>query len=110
MNIDPVVVWIAIVILGIGTYALRAVFLLGVDYLNEIPPAAEELLPYVPVAILAALISPYFAYFEGSFALGISNPQFVAGGIAILVAWKTENLLLTVGAGMVVLWIIQWGL
>jgi len=32
----------------------------------------------------------------------------LAGLVAVLVAWRTRNVLLTVGVGMGVLWVLQW--
>lgn len=108
MTIDPIVVWLAIVLLSIGTYGLRVFFLLGVERVGDIPPAIERTLEFLPIAILAALVSPYLLYVEGTFALSIANEQLIAGLVGIIVAWRTENMVLTIVAGMAVLWTLQW--
>lgn len=108
MTIDPVVVWVAIALLSVGTYGLRVVFLLGVERVDDIPPMVERTLEFLPIAVLVALVSPYLVYVEGAFALSITNEQLIAGIVGIVVAWRTENMVLTIVAGMAVLWTLQW--
>jgi len=35
---------------------------------------------------------------------GVLNARVLAGGVAAIVAWRTRNMLATIGVGMVVLW------
>lgn len=108
MALSPVTVWLVVAGVAVGNYALRSSFLLAVDRFGELPPAARRVLPFVPVAVLAALLAPDLFVVEGAFAVGLDNPRLVAGAVAFLVAWYTESILATVGVGMVALWALLW--
>lgn len=102
------VLWLTILVLGIGTYLLRSSFLLGIEFLTELPPAVKSVLPLVPLAVLAALAAPYVAAPGGTISLSLHNEHLVAGLAAFVVARRTENLILTISAGMLVLWTLQF--
>jgi branched-subunit amino acid transport protein len=59
-------------------------------------------LRYVAPAVLAALVLPELVYIGG--AISILNPRLIAGVVAGIVAWRTENLTVTVMVGMIVFW------
>ena len=88
------VVWALIVVIGGLTFLIRLSFIGLFGYLDEIPPRVKHGLRFVPAAVLAALVLP-------SFTAGI-----VAGGVA----WRTEDVLMTIGAGMATLWVVRFGL
>jgi len=62
----------------------------------------------VPAAVLSAIIAPELLMPGGTFNLSLGNERLLAGLVAVLVAWRTRNVLLTVGVGMGVLWVLQW--
>ncbi len=73
----------------------------------EMPKPLFRALRYVPVAVLSAIIMPDLLLKEGGLNLALNN-GFLAGGIiAMLVSWRTKNLLLTIVLGMVALWVWQ---
>ena len=41
------------------------------------------------------------------FDLSLGNERLLAGVVAILVAWRTRNVIWTVGVGLVTLWVLQ---
>jgi branched-subunit amino acid transport protein len=98
--------WITIILMGAVTYALRLslIALLG---RFEVPPLISRGLRFVPPAVLSAIILPELVQPGGRLNLGLGNVRLLAGLLAMLVAWRTRNVLLTVGAGMVGLWILQ---
>jgi branched-subunit amino acid transport protein len=61
----------------------------------------------VPVAVLSAIILPELTSPTGSLFLSWRNPQLLAGMVAILVAWRTKNVLLTIAVGMAALLAIK---
>jgi branched-subunit amino acid transport protein len=65
-------------------------------------------LRFVPVAVLSAIIWPQLFLVNNAFDLSTANPRWLAGLIAALIAWRTRNVLLTIGVGMAALWILQW--
>ena len=44
---------------------------------------------------------------NGPLDISLSNVRLLAGLAATLVAWRTKNVLLTIGVGMAALWILQ---
>lgn len=108
MALDSTTVWVVVAGVAVVTYLLRASFLLGIDRLGELPPALERVLPFVPTAVLAALVAPNLFVPEGAIAIGPGNGRLVAGTVAFVVASRTGNMLATVGVGMGVLWGLQW--
>lgn len=57
---------------------------------------------------MAALIIPELFVFDGS-VVGVSlNDYGVVGGIATVVAWRTDSMMATFVVGMGVLWSIQF--
>ena len=100
---------LALTILGMGliTFTIRvALFLLPAG--AQLPEWLLRALRYVPAAVLSAIIAPELLLPGGAFDLSLGNERLLAGLVAVLVAWRTRNVLLTVGVGMVVLWVLQW--
>ena len=69
---------------------------------RKLPEGLFRALRYVPPAVLAAIIVPAVLLPEGMLALGWDNAPLVAGIVAVLVSWRTRNLLLTILVGMAV--------
>ena len=90
---------------GIGTYAMRASFLVFAHRLADVPFGVQRLLRQIPPAALAAIVLPAFIRPEGQ--LDLMQPRFIAGAAAALVAWKSRNIALTLLVGMAVLMIIE---
>jgi branched-subunit amino acid transport protein len=65
-------------------------------------------LRFVPGAVLSAIILPELASNNAKLDLSLHNPQLFAGAFAVLVAWRTRNVLLTILAGMIALLVFQF--
>ncbi len=98
--------WATIIIIGLLTFGIRVSFMLFMGKVR-ILPMAQAALRFVPVAVLSALIAPALFLPRGSLDLSFGNIRLIAGIIAILVAWRTKNVLLTIVVGMVCLLILQ---
>jgi branched-subunit amino acid transport protein len=98
--------WLTILSMGVVTYALRLslIALLG---RFEVPAIVRRALRFVPPAVLSAIILPELLQPGGRLNLTLGNARLLAGLLAVLVAWRTRNVLLTVGAGMLALWVLQ---
>ncbi len=94
-------VWVAILLAGAGTFAMRASFLAAASRLAEVPPFAQRLLRQIPPAALASLVAP--ALLRPGGELGIFQPRLAAGLLAAVVAWRTRNVALTLVVGLVAL-------
>ena len=99
--------WLAIVVVAIGTFVLRSSLILLFGRTGELPSRLRAALRFVPAAVLAALAFPAFVYLDGSLVLSPSSERLVAGGLATAVAWRTENMLATIGVGMATLWLLS---
>ncbi|MCW8173535.1 MULTISPECIES: AzlD domain-containing protein [Natrialba] len=106
-NLSSPMMWTVIALLSIATYLLRASFVLGIELIGELPPSVRSVLPFVPLAVLAALAAPDLAFADGSLSISLHNEYLVAGLVAFGIARKTESLILTVVAGMGLLWLLQ---
>ena len=74
----------------------------------EFPPVLLNALKFIPLAVLAALIAPYLLAPAGTLDISLRNDFLIAGLLAALVAWRTNNLLLTIALGMAALWAWRW--
>lgn len=94
-----------IITIGIGTFLLRFSFI----YLHgrfKLPSWLEDAMKYIPTAILSALIFPAIILKEDFIWISIKNPRLIAGTIAMFIAWKTKNLLLTTAVGLGIFWLM----
>jgi branched-subunit amino acid transport protein len=74
----------------------------------EFPPVILGALKFIPPAVLAAIIAPALLAPNGQLDLSPHNDFLVAGIVAALVAWRTNNLLATIFLGMLALWLWRW--
>lgn len=91
VEFDPQVVGV-VVAMAVVTYATKAggFWLLGRVDVGERTEAGLEALPG---AIIVAIVAPELA--------GGGPAEWIAAGLAALVAWKTDNLLAALGVAMV---------
>ncbi|MFB6085588.1 MAG: AzlD domain-containing protein [Halodesulfurarchaeum sp.] len=101
----PVLLWVAILAIGLLTFGIRVSFIALFSRVNEIPPRVELLLRYVPAAVLAGLVLPALVPIEP--AGGPALDKLLAGATAAAVAWRTENVLATLAFGMGTLWALR---
>jgi len=99
--------WTVIILGGILTFSIRLSFILLLDKMT-VPGWFKRSLRFVPAAVLSAIILPELAAPKGSIDFSLHNTQLLAGLVALLVAWRTKNVLLTILIGAVVLVIFQW--
>ncbi len=98
--------WLVILLAGLLTYGTRLSFILLLDRI-KVPNWFRRGLRFVPAAVLSAIILPELASRNAILDLSLRNPQLYAGALAILVAWRTKNVLLTIIVGMAALLIFQ---
>ena len=99
-------VWVAIVLAGAGTYAMRASFIVAAHRMATVPPWADRVLRQIPPAALAALVVPALVRPEGE--VDLTQPRLWIGVLAGLVAWKTRSVLLTLAVGLGGLTLWEW--
>lgn len=96
---------LAVLVVGLGTFACRAVFIVGLAH-REIPLPVLRTLEYVGPATLAALIASMLMGESGASAVGV--PEVAGLAAAIACALRTRNLTLILLTGMVVYWGTQF--
>jgi branched-subunit amino acid transport protein len=100
-------IWLVMFLGGALTFGMRMSFI----YLFgrfEIPAMVKRALRFVPPAVLSAIIAPALFMPNNTFEFSLNNYRLMAGGVAILVGWRTKNTLLTILAGMAALLILMW--
>lgn len=97
--------WATILLAGVGTFVMRASFIAAADRLANVPAWARRLLRQIPPAALASIVVPALVRPDGE--LDLTHPRFVAGLVATAVAWRTNNVLATLVAGMGLLVLLQ---
>lgn len=96
--------FIAILIVGIGTYIFRAAFIVGFAE-RELSPSLVRALEFVGPAVLSALVVALLVGDSGGVEVGVPEVAgLVAGGV---VGWRTRNLIYTVLSGMAVFWLLS---
>jgi branched-subunit amino acid transport protein len=98
--------WLAILGAGAVTFALRLSFIVLLGRV-EMPAYLAKALRFVPAAVLTAVVIPLLFYEDGALEVSLGNERLLAGLVAALIAWRTRNVLLTLGGGMATLWILQ---
>jgi branched-subunit amino acid transport protein len=69
-----------------------------------LPDAVFRALRYVPPAVLAAIILPEMIYPGDGMSIQWNNPFLLAGIFTCFVAWRSNNILVTIVCGMLMLW------
>jgi branched-subunit amino acid transport protein len=87
------------------TYLCRALFTVSVSRVR-ISPWWENYLAFIPFAVLTALVTPYILMPAPASDLSLINPWSLAGALTFFAAYRTKNLIISVGVGMVVFWVL----
>lgn len=100
-------IWLVMLLGGLITFGMRfsLIYLFG---RFQVPETMRRALHYVPPAVLSAIIFPELFLREGAIYLSLDNTRLLAGLLAILVAWFSKNTLITIIAGMIALFLLQW--
>jgi len=88
--------------IGLGTYAMRAVFL--VTARSEPPAAIARLLPYVGPAVLAAITVPALLAPRGTVSVTETLPALVAAAVTWLLWRRTGSLPVALFGGLGAWW------
>jgi branched-subunit amino acid transport protein len=102
---SPALIWLLLGVTATGTWLFRLSFIALLGRISVIPDLAMRVLKLIPAAVLAAILAPSLTHAGGSFDL--ASDRFIAGVIAAVVAWRTKNVLATIGVGMGILWVLQ---
>ena len=98
--------WLTIAGAGAVTFALRLSFIALLGRM-EIPLFLGRALRFVPATVLTAVVIPLLFYENGILVVSLGNERLLAGLIAVLIAWRTRSVPLTLVGGMAMLWTLQ---
>ena len=98
-------VLLAIVLTGMGTYAMRAIFLITASK-RTFSPTSLRMLEYVAPAVMGALVVSMLSDGTGNLQLG--RPELAGLAMAALVAARTRNHILALSAAMSVFWLLRF--
>jgi branched-subunit amino acid transport protein len=76
--------------------------LAGLTLRMNLPPFWLRFLHFVPIAVFAALVTPSL---QGS--RGEGGIRVAAAALSALVAWRSRQLALAIGVGMVSFWLLR---
>ncbi len=98
--------WLIILGMVVVTYGVRlsVIALLGEA---SLPESANRALRFVPPAALSAIVFPALFMPGGKLDVSFGNERLLAGIAAAVIAWRTKSALLAIGAGMVLLWLLE---
>jgi len=99
-------IWVTMFFAGLVTFGIRLSFIELLGKI-ELSPPIRRALRFVPPAVLTAIIFPELLLRDGSLNISLGNPRLLAGLLAVVVAWRTKNAVLTILAGMAALYIFQ---
>ncbi len=99
--------WLAILACGIVTFLIRLSFI-AIHGRVTMPLWFTRALTFVPVAVLSAITLPEILIQNDALNFSLLNPRLLAGIVAVLVAWRTKNILATIAVGMLILLTLQF--
>jgi branched-subunit amino acid transport protein len=99
--------WMTLIAIGLLTFATRLSFIL---LLGKWKPSEllQRSLRFIPLAVLPALIFPDIFIRDGQVAIPPDMPRLAAAIAAGLVAWRTKNVFLTIGVGLLVFYLLRF--
>ena len=100
-------IWLVFLLGGLLTFGMRFIFIYLLGKF-EIPEMMRRALRFVPPAVLSAIVVPELMIRSGHIDISLMNFRLLAGVVAVLIAWRTKNILLTIVCGMAVLLLLEF--
>ena len=104
--ISTIELWTVIIGLGLGSFAMRFVFL-GVVGDRQLPPWLLIHLRYTAVSILPALVAPLVLWPSGTGGTP-DAPRLAAAGVAFAVGFLTKNVAMAILSGAATLYALLY--
>lgn len=99
--------WLTIIACGIVTFLIRLSFI-ALHGRVLMPEWFTRALTFVPVAVLSAITLTEILIRNDALDISPLNPRLLAAVVAVLVARRTKNVTVTIVAGMIALWVMQF--
>jgi branched-subunit amino acid transport protein len=101
---SPSYFWLNIVLLAVGTLAIRSSIILASTRV-KISPRVKEIFSFIPSAILPALAVPMVFYHEGAVDWLLGKERLAILPLATVVAFLTKKMAITLVFGLALLYI-----
>ena len=98
--------WLAVFGGMLVTFATRVSFF-ALPHLDRLPPLFLRGLRFVPAAVLGALLATLLATPVAELGWSAAWPRLAAAAVAGVAGLRTRNTWITIGLGMVTLWVLQ---
>lgn len=89
--------------MALATYLTRFTMIAALGH-RAPRPVLRRWLPYIPPAVLAALIVPATLAPQGHVAVGLPAWSVLVGAV---VAWRTRSVLWTIVSGIMTFWLLR---
>lgn len=103
---DPVTLWIVIIGMAVGSFALRFVFI-GLVGSRAMPQWVLRHLRYTAVAMIPALVTPLVIW-PSATGGEPDLPRMSAAAVTLVVGLWTKNVLAGIAAGAATLYLLLW--
>lgn len=100
-------IWLVFLLGGLLTFGMRFIFIYLLGRF-EVPETMRRALRFVPPAILSAIVVPELLIRSGRVDFSLTNFRLLAGVVTVLLAWRTNNTLLTIVGGMLALLLLEF--
>ena len=100
-------IWVVMLLGGLITFGIRFSLIFAFGRFH-IPETLRRALHYVPPAVLSALIFPELFMRSDELYVSLDNHRLLAGLLAVAVAWITKSTLITILAGMIAFFVLQF--
>ena len=100
-------IWLVFLLGGLITFGTRFIFIYLLGRF-EVPETMRSALRFVPPAVLTAIVVPELFIRSGRTDVSLTNFRLLAGVVAVILAWKTKNTLLTIVGGMLALLLLEF--
>lgn len=100
-------IWILMLIAGFLTFLTRLSFIWLFNKI-EVPVILRKALRFVPPAVLSVIIFLELIIRDSGVMISISNSRMWAGLVAVVIAWRTKNVLFTLAGGLAALMLLNF--
>ena len=100
-------IWWLMLLSGLATFLIRYSFIAAEGHYRA-PDWFRAGMPFVPIAMLTALVVPDVLLVAGHWNISLDNPKAIAALVAILAAARWRNILITIASGFATLYLVRW--
>lgn len=104
--IDPAYFWVNVFFLAVGTLVIRF-SIIAISNRIVLTDRHRELFTFIPAAILPALLLPMVYFHQGHVAWIFGKERLFILVLSVGVSFFTRNMILTVGFGLISLYLIS---